>query len=107
MSCILLCNLPIQAHEIYTPSSNSRDLEQESMAPKPTQPLSSLSLTHSFAFFLSSLSLTPPSQYSSNLSPGHPLCLLQTHSRHSAPLPQNWYKQYYFLIAKISRKETS
>lgn len=36
MSCILLCNLPIQAHEIYTPSSNSRDLEQESMAPKPT-----------------------------------------------------------------------
>lgn len=36
MTCILICNLPIQAHEVYAPSSNRKDLEQESIAPKPT-----------------------------------------------------------------------
>lgn len=36
MSCILLYNLPIPAHKIDTPSSDSRDLDQGSMAPEPT-----------------------------------------------------------------------
>ena len=111
MAYILLCSLPIPAHEIYTPSSNSRDLDQESMAPKPTPlilyyiPPSVWHIPLSF-FFLPFLSL-----HHLRILPICLLVILYVASRHILdnlpPLPQNWYKQYYFLIAKISRNETS
>lgn len=78
--------------EVYAPSSNRKDLEQESIAPKPTplilHHILPLNLTHSFYLSSSSSSL-----HHLKILPicllGHPLCHLQTHSRHSSPLPQN------------------